>query len=111
VLLLALAVGALARPPAARAAQEQQQDDQTTTIRTDVRVVNLFFSVRDKKGGLVPNLTKEDFVVLEEDKPQTIKYFSAEANQPLTLGVLVDTSGSQQRILEAEKEIGVPYFF
>jgi VWFA-related protein len=109
VLLFALAVGALARPPAARAAQEQQQDDQTTTIRTDVRVVNLFFSVRDKKGGLVPNLTKEDFVVLEEDQPQTIKYFSAEANQPLTLGVLVDTSGSQQRILEAEKEIGAAF--
>jgi VWFA-related protein len=109
VLAAVLALGAMAAPFAARAVQDQQPDDQTTTLRADVRLVNLFFSVRDKKGGLVANLTKDDFAVLEEDQPQAIKFFSAESNQPLTLGLLVDTSGSQQRILEAEKEIGAAF--
>ena len=46
------------------------------------------------------------FDLLEEGKPQTIKYFTAESNLPLTLGILIDTSGSQMRVLEMEKEVG-----
>ena len=108
--VVALLLAFAAAPIAFSAAQDQQPNDQeTTTLRADVRLVNLFFSVRDKKGGLVSNLTQNDFTVLEDEKPQTIKYFSAEANQPLTLGLLVDTSVSQRRILEAEKEIGAAF--
>jgi VWFA-related protein len=66
----------------------------------------LFFNVKDKKGALIPSQTKDDFELLEDGKPQTVKYFTAESNLPLTLGILIDTSGSQMRVLEMEKEVG-----
>ncbi len=64
------------------------------TLKVNVQVVTVFFNVKDKRGGLIPNLKKEDFQVAEDGKPQTIKYFAAESNQPLTLGLLIDTSGA-----------------
>jgi VWFA-related protein len=76
------------------------------TLKVNVNVVQLFFNVKDKKGGLIPSLTKDDFEIREDGKPQTIKYFAAESNLPLTLGILIDASGSQQRVLEMEKEVG-----
>lgn len=79
------------------------------TMKVNVDVVNLFFNVKDKKGGLIPNLAKTDFEVLEDGKPQTIKYFSADANQPLTLGILIDSSLSQERVLQMEKEVGAAF--
>ena len=54
---------------------------------------------------LIPNLTKDDFEVLEDGKPQTIKYFSAESNQPLTLGIMIDTSASQTRVLDHRADV------
>ena len=54
-----------------------------------------FFNVKDKYGTLVPHLTKDDCTVLEDKAPQTLKNFVAETHQPLTLGILLDTSGSQ----------------
>ena len=69
-------------------------------------VVQLFFNVKDKKGGLISNLTKDDFEVYEDGKPQTIKYFAANSDLPLTLGILIDTSPSQQRVLGMEQEVG-----
>ncbi len=92
-------------------AQDQKQDsqDQLPTFTSNVNVVNLFFNVKDKKGALIPDLKKEDFQVLEDGKPQTIKYFSAESNQPLTLGILIDTSASQERVLPMEKEVGAAF--
>ncbi|MBV9572728.1 MAG: VWA domain-containing protein [Acidobacteriales bacterium] len=82
------------------------QDQATTTLNVSVNVVQLFFNVKDKKGGLIPGLTKNDFQVLEDGKPQTIKYFTAESNLPLTLGLLIDASGSQMRVLDLEKQAG-----
>ncbi|HZQ90713.1 MAG TPA: VWA domain-containing protein [Terriglobales bacterium] len=79
------------------------------TLRLDVNVVNLFFNVKDKRGALVPGLTRDDFKILEDGQPQTIKYFSAESNQPLTLGILVDTSASQQRVLPMEQEVSAEF--
>ena len=76
------------------------------TLKVNVQVVTVFFNVKDKRGGLIPNLKKEDFQVAEDGKPQTIKYFAAESNQPLTLGLLIDTSGSQRRVLPMEQEVG-----
>jgi VWFA-related protein len=75
----------------------------------NVDVVQLFFNVKDKKGGLIPNLTKTDFDLSEDGKPQTIKYFTAESDLPLTLGILIDSSGSQQRVLPMEKEVGANF--
>jgi len=86
--------------------QDPSQDQSMETLKVQVNVVQLFFNVKDKKGALIPSLTKNDFDLLEEGKPQTIKYFTAESNLPLTLGILIDTSGSQMRVLEMEKEVG-----
>jgi VWFA-related protein len=97
----------LAGPPdSGNQGQEQEQDQSVSTLKVNVNVVQLFFNVKDKKGALIPNLTKDDFQILEDGKPQTIKYFTAESNLPLTLGILIDSSGSQQRVLEMEKEVG-----
>src|SRR5437899_12455542 len=87
-------------------ANSQTEDQAVSTLKVNVNVVQLFFNVKDKKGALIPNLTKNDFEILEDGKPQTIKYFTAESNLPLTLGILIDSSGSQQRVLEMEKEVG-----
>lgn len=86
--------------------QSQTRDDAMSTLKVNVDVVQLFFNVKDKKGGLIPNLGKDDFQIFEDGKPQAIKYFAAESNLPLTLGILIDASGSQERVLPMEKEVG-----
>jgi VWFA-related protein len=99
--------------PAALPAQQSNTNQKpadsqqpTETLKLNVNIVQLFFNVKDKHGALIPNLTKDDFEVLEDGKPQTIKYFTAESNLPLTLGMLIDSSGSQLRVLDMEKEVG-----
>lgn len=91
----------------AQAHRDDEQDEKpVTTFKANVDVVQLFFNVKDKKGGLIPNLPKENFEVLEDSKPQTIKYFSSNSNLPLTLGILIDSSGSQANVLDMEKQVG-----
>ena len=92
--------------PAAQGQQSQQpaNEEPLQTFTAEVNVVNLFYNVKDKHGMLIPNLTKDDFSVFEDGRPQTIKYFSAESNQPLTLGIMIDTSASQTRVLTIEQE-------
>jgi VWFA-related protein len=102
-ILLLCCVGAFAQD------NKQDSQDQLPTFTSNVNVVNLFFNVKDKKGALIPSLKKEDFQILEDGKPQTIKYFSAESDQPLTLGILIDTSLSQERVLPMEKEVGAAF--
>jgi VWFA-related protein len=75
------------------------------TLSVNVNVVNIFCNVKDKHGALVPNLQKDDFTIKEDGVPQTLKYFNAETNQPLTLGLLMDTSGSMIDVIPAEKEV------
>src|SRR6201998_2265208 len=87
-----------------QAAQDSQQP--TETLKVNVNVVQLFFNVKDKHGTLIPNLTKDDFTIAEDGKPQKIKYFTAESNLPLTLGIMIDSSGSQRNVLDMEKEVG-----
>ena len=87
-------------------AQKPEEQGPAETLKVSVNVVGLFFNVKDKHGALIPNLTKDDFTVSEDGKPQTIKYFAAESNLPLTLGILIDSSGSQLRVLDMEKEVG-----
>jgi VWFA-related protein len=106
VLLLFLTLASTV-PLVAQRSQTPADDDQSTeTLKVRVNVVQLFFNVKDKKGALIPNQTRDDFEILEDGKPQTIKYFTAESNLPLTLGILIDSSGSQMRVLEMEKEVG-----
>ena len=84
----------------------EADDEPVTTLKVDVNLVNLFFTVKDKDGALIPHLSKENCSVQEDKTPQMLKHFQAEANQPLTLGILLDTSGSQQRVLPLEKDFG-----
>jgi VWFA-related protein len=85
-----------ATPPAA-------QNSAPTTLSVDVKVVTLPVTVRDKHSKIVTNLTKDDFVLEEDGKPQSIRYFSQEKNLPLTVGLLVDTSMSERDNLDKER--------
>lgn len=88
---------------------DQKSDDSqqpTETLKVNVNVVQLFFNVKDKHGALIPNLTKDDFDIFEDGQKQTVKYFTPETNLPLTLGILIDSSGSQLHVLDMEKEVG-----
>ena len=75
-----------------------------------VNLVDLFFTVKDKSGNLVPHLTRNECQVTEDKVPQTFKSFMAETDQPLTLGILLDTSGSQQRVLPLEQQAASQFF-
>ncbi len=79
-------------------------DEDNVKFSTDVKVVSVLATVRDKKGVIVKNLVKDDFVLQEDGRDQVIKYFSQQADLPLTLGLLVDTSGSQRRVLGKERD-------
>ena len=92
-----LSAGPALLPLLGRARQQQP------TFSSEVKVVNVFALVRDKKGQIVRDLKKDDFTVLENGRPQTIRYFSQESDLPLTIGLLVDTSFSQGRVLEDER--------
>jgi len=95
------------RESAAKAQQNKEETEEpVTTFRASVNVVQLFFNVKDKKGGLIPSLPKESFQIFEDGKPQTIKYFSSDSDLPLTLGILIDSSLSQQNVLDMEKQVG-----
>ncbi len=74
-----------------------------STFSTDVKLVNLFSAVRTKKGEYIHDLNKEDFALTENGRPQIIKFFSRESDLPLTLGLMVDTSMSQRKVLESER--------
>jgi VWFA-related protein len=75
-------------------------------IRSEVNLVNLFVTVRDHHKAIVPGLKQDDFQVYEDGQPQEISYFSAETNLPITLAMLLDTSGSEEFMLSAEKDAG-----
>jgi VWFA-related protein len=75
-------------------------------IRVQVNQVNVFATVRDKHKAIVLNLKQDDFDVYEDGQPQEISYFSTDTNLPLTIGLLIDTSGSETYMLSAEKDAG-----
>ncbi len=79
--------------------QSQQKPD----ISVNVKLVNVLATVRNKHGDIVHDLTKDDFQLEEDGRPETIQYFSQDSNLPLTLGLLVDTSMSQRRVLGDER--------
>jgi VWFA-related protein len=85
------------------AGQDKPAQDKPA-ISVDVKVVNVLATVRDKKGQIVTNLGQDDFKLEEDGRPQTITYFAREADLPLTLGLLVDTSMSQRRVLPDERD-------
>ena len=80
------------------------------TLKVEVNLVNILFTVRDKKGGLVGNLSKDDFKIFEDGKEQQLKYFNRETDLPLTIGLLIDVSASQQNLIEIEKNAAYQFF-
>jgi VWFA-related protein len=84
------------------------QDDQAT-FKVDVSVVNVLATVHDAKGRIVQNLNKEDFVLEEEGIRQEIRYFSRQTGLPLTIGLLIDTSMSQYRLIETERRASTEF--
>jgi VWFA-related protein len=76
---------------------------QQPNISVEVKVVTVLATVRDKHGQTVSNLGKDDFVLEEDGRPQAITYFTKDTDLPLTLGLLVDTSESQRRVLDQER--------
>jgi VWFA-related protein len=76
---------------------------QEPKIAVDVKTVNVIATVRDKHGKIVPDLNQDAFVLTEDSRPQTINYFAKETDLPLRLGLLVDTSLSQRRVLDQER--------
>ena len=93
------------QPPAAAAPANQDQ-----VIRVDVDLVNILFNVKTKKGELIPNLEKNNFTLKEDGKEQTIKRFSRETDLPITLGLLIDISASQERLIDIERDAASQFF-
>jgi VWFA-related protein len=93
----ALALGAALVMPAL----PQEPTVQGPTIKTQVNLVNLFVTVRDKSKHIATNLTQDNFKVYEDGAEQKIAFFSKEVTLPITLGLLMDTSGSEQNMLGA----------
>lgn len=107
VLVAALAV--LLFPGFSVAAQKSDPVQQGG-IRVQVNLVNLFATVRDKKTKqIVSNLEQGDFKVTEDGTEQKISFFSRESTLPITLGLLIDTSGSETNTLGAEQEAAVRF--
>src|SRR5277367_5172387 len=92
-----------APPPAQSQPELKRPQEPQPKIAVDVKTVSVLATVRDKKGKIVSNLTKDDFALDEDGRPQTINYFAHESDLPLRLGLLVDTSLSQRRVLDQER--------
>jgi len=83
---------------------------QAPPITVNVNAVNLLATVRDKHGAIINTLSKGDFLLEQDGKPQTITYFAKESDLPLTLGLLVDSSLSQRRLLDQERAASRSFF-
>ena len=90
--------------------QQQQPSSEDAIIKVDVDLVNVLFSVRDKKGALISDLTQDDFEVYEDGKLQQVRAFTRETDLPLTLGLLVDVSRSQENLIEVERRAASLFF-
>jgi VWFA-related protein len=107
--ILTLALAGLTAASATREARAQSQTQQQTpqsgqTLKSQVSVVNVFATVRDKHHAIISDLTEKDFKILEDGQEQKVAFFSREKDLPITLGILIDTSGSMDRILNAEQD-------
>ncbi|MGE5327305.1 MAG: VWA domain-containing protein [Deltaproteobacteria bacterium] len=111
--ILAAAFAQEPKPPGAAKNSQQGSGNQgqgpLTTIRVPVNLVNVLFTVTDKKNRLVLDLTKDDFKVFEDKKPQKIQFFSRESDLPLRIGILIDTSNSIRERLRFEQEAAIDF--
>src|ERR1035437_9705363 len=85
------------------------QADEPTRIQVDVTRVSLLYTVTDRKGRFVTNLTKDDFEVIDSKKPQNILEFNAESDLPLRQGILIDTSNSIRERFKFEQDAAIEF--
>jgi len=109
-LLVVFALSSVLLAQAPQNQQDQKNSEDLPTIKVDVNVVNILASVRDKRNNLIPNLEQKDFTVLEDGKPQSIKYFTRETDLPLTIGLLIDVSASQGNLIQIERDAAAQFF-
>src|ERR1700685_4354126 len=95
-------------PPASEAAPQPIAGLDTETLKVNVNLVNVYFSVRDK-SGYITNLHQDDCSLFDDKSLQKTKNFTQEKNLPLTIGILLDTSGSQRNVLPLEQESGATF--
>ncbi len=95
-------------PPASNAEPQPVDIGDVQTLKVNVNLVNVYFSVRDK-SGYITNLHKDDCSIFEDKNLQKTKNFTQEKNLPLTIGILLDTSGSQQNVLPLEQTSGAEF--
>ncbi len=100
----------LAQPPKPAPPAPPAPAGQDQVIKVDVNLVNLFFSVRDRKNAYISDLVQDDFQIFEDGKRQEIKFFSRETDLPLTIGLLVDVSRSQEALIEEERRASFRFF-
>src|SRR5260370_4143272 len=94
---------AAAQPPPVTQQQPPPQDKGQEPIRVQVALVNVFPTVRDKSRRIVSNLEQKDFRIFDDNQEQKLAYFTRETALPITLGLLIDTSGSEKNRLPAEQ--------
>ena len=95
--------------PSLAVSPQAQGQGQTPTIKAEVNLVNLFATVRDKNKRIVTDLTQNDFKIEEDSHEEKISFFSKEMDLPITLGLLLDTSGSEQNMLGAIQDAGARF--
>jgi VWFA-related protein len=112
-LLITVCVRAQYEPPHSNLphVEPEKDKDQEPTLRVDVDLVNILYSVKAKKGGaLIPNLEQNDFTVFEDGKEQKIQHFTRETDLPITLGLLIDISASQENLVDIERQAASSFF-
>jgi VWFA-related protein len=91
--------------PAVLSQSNQQQLPQAQgPLQVQTTIVNVFATARDKRHAIVTDLTKDDFRITEDGVEQKVAFFSKEVNMPITLGLLIDTSASMDRMIDAEQD-------
>jgi len=98
-------------PPPSAGSQDQQPQKSQTTIPVTVNLVDVLFTVLDRRNKLVPDLGKQDFKVLDDNIPQDIRYFSRQSDLPLRIGMLMDTSNSIRDRLKFEQDAANNFLF
>ena len=94
----------LNRPAAATGRAKSAARAGPQPLQSQTTIVNVFATVRDKHHGIISDLTKDDFKVFEDGVEQKVAFFSKEVNMPITLGLLIDTSASMDRMIDAEQD-------
>lgn len=103
VVFVSLSAWAQQATPPASSSQAATPKASAPALTVNTRLVNIPVVVRDKKGALIQNLTKDEFTLKVDSKPQVIKYFDRDTNLPLLIGLLVDTSNSQRNVIDEER--------